>query len=83
MHKDKRKWNCVDCSRNTQLEHYFVHNDVWFHEASMSEVGMLCVNCLETRIERKLIPEDFTDAFINDPRRNSMTTTLSSRILGK
>lgn len=83
MHKSKRKWLCVDCSRDTHLEHYFVKNSVWMGEARMTEVGMLCVSCLEIRIQRTLVPNDFTNAHINDPSRNSMTETLRSRIQGR
>lgn len=83
MHKSKRKWLCLDCKRDTKHEHYFVKNEVWFDEARMSENGMLCVDCLECRIRRHLRPEDFTDAFINDPRKNSMTDKLRTRILGE
>lgn len=82
MHKSKRKWLCVDCNRNTKHEHYFVKNEVWFDQAGMSENGMLCVSCLELRIKRKLNPEDFTDAHINNPKTNMMTNLLRSRILG-
>lgn len=82
LHKRKTKWDCVDCSENTSYEHYFVKNEVWIGEASMSEAGMLCVGCLEVRIERKLAPEDFTSAHINNPKTHPMTIRLRSRILG-
>lgn len=81
MHKSKNRWNCVDCKRNTKLEHYFVKNSVWFIEAKMSESGMLCVSCLEDRIARVLNAHDFTNAFINDPRKNAMTEKLRKRIM--
>ena len=82
MHKSKLKWICVDCGRNTQLEHYFVRKEVWFEEAGMSEQGMLCISDLELRIDRTLEPSDFTDAHINNPKKNAMTDLLRSRILG-
>lgn len=80
MHRSKRKWNCVDCNRCTKLEHYFVNSNVWFNLAGMSEKGMLCVDCIEKRIGRKLNSFDFTDAHINNPRTNAMTDKLRSRI---
>ncbi len=80
MHKSKRKWNCVDCSNDTKLEHFFVKNTVWFGEAKMPEMGMLCVGCLERRIGRTLCKNDFTDAHINDPRRYSKTARLVERL---
>ena len=82
MHTSQRKWLCVDCQRNTQHEHYFVKNEVWFELAKMPEHGMLCISCLEKRINRQLVPEDFTAAYINNPRRNTMTDLLRHRILG-
>lgn len=83
MHKSKRKWDCVDCSRNTHFEHYFVHNSVWRDESHMPETGMLCVSCLEKRIGRELAPQDFTDAHINNPKKSPMMSDLlRSRITG-
>ncbi len=81
MHKSKRKWICVDCPRDTKHEHYFVKNEVWRGEANMPETGMLCVQCLEDRIGRRLEPSDFTDAHINNPRKNMMSDLLRSRIM--
>jgi hypothetical protein len=81
-HRKNRKWLCVDCGECTKLEHYFVKNTVWQGLANMPEAGMLHVLCLERRIGRKLNPTDFTDAHINNPKTNSMTNTLRSRILG-
>lgn len=82
MHKSRRKWLCLDCGKCTKLEHYFVKDSVWKDLASMPEAGMLHVLCLEARIGRKLNKDDFTDAHINNPKTNSMTDTLRSRILG-
>lgn len=80
MHKSKRKWNCLDCGENTNLEHFYVYPAVW-QSAHDSESGMLCVGCLESRLGRELKPGDFTDAHINDPRRNAMTDRLRSRLM--
>lgn len=79
-HRSALKWLCLDCGENTKLEHYFVRNEVWFGEAHMTEVGMLCVSCLEARIGRQLVPEDFTDAHINDPRTHPMSMRLLFRL---
>lgn len=79
-HSSKSKWLCVDCSENTQLEHYFAKPEVWFSLAKMTETGMLCIGCLEARIGRKLHKNDFTNAHINDPRRYSKTTRLVDRL---
>ena len=80
-HLNKRKWLCMDCKENTSSmrEHYFVKLEVWL-AAHPSEQGMLCIGCLETRLGRRLTGEDFTDAFINDPKRNQMSVRLVNRI---
>lgn len=82
-HKSKsgRKWLCLDCGECTRSlrEHYFVRGDVWFSVVE-SEIGMLCVGCLESRLGRRLVSGDFTPAWINDPRRNAMSTRLVDRI---
>lgn len=80
MANKSTRWLCVDCTRDTHGEHYFVKNSVWQGEAGMGERGMLCIGCLETRIQRTLTRSDFTNAHINDPRRNLMTMRLQSRI---
>lgn len=79
-HKKRSKWNCVDCNRCTKLEHYFVNSNIWFILAGMPEDGMLCVDCIENRIDRELNSSDFTDAHINNPRTNAMTDKLRNRI---
>jgi len=58
-----------------------VKNEVWFDEAGMGEIGMLCVGCLEKRIGRILTRNDFTDAHINNPKTHPMTDRLRSRIM--
>lgn len=82
LHNRKAKWDCVDCDANTSYEHYFVKNEIWCGLAKMTEVGMLCIGCLELRIGRILKPEDFTDAHINNPKTHPMTERLRSRVLG-
>lgn len=82
MHKSKRKWLCVDCGEHTKYEHYFLKNEVWMGEAKMGEVGMLCVGCVEGRINRTLKPSDFTSAHINNPKKNMMSDRLRTRIVG-
>ncbi len=82
MHKSKTKWICLDCRENTSKmkEHYFVRTALWM-DAVGQESGMLCVGCLEARMGRTLTPDDFTDAHINNPRKNAMSDRLRRRIL--
>ncbi len=57
---------CIDCRFDTfQIEYYMVKNDVW---PIGTDDGMLCIDCLEKRIGRELIKDDFSDCLINlDP----------------
>jgi hypothetical protein len=45
---------------SAQTEMYIVHNHVW-RAAGMAEgySGVLCIGCLENRLGRRLIPDDF------------------------
>lgn len=66
---DWAEFDCVDCGLNTEFdvsEYYMVHDEVWVGEAGMGKTdGMLCIGCLETRINRELNSSDFTDFPIN------------------
>jgi hypothetical protein len=56
-------WNCAGCGENTELEYYMVHDQMWVSYG----VGqaMLCIGCLEARLERQLNADDFTDCILN------------------
>jgi hypothetical protein len=45
-------------------EYYSIWDDIWAL-ANPAIDGMLCIGCLEERLERKLNPVDFTDWPIN------------------
>jgi hypothetical protein len=51
-------WVCVDCRADTRIlnEYYMVHDHVW---PIGKFDGMLCIGCIEKRIGRQLVPEDF------------------------
>jgi hypothetical protein len=42
-----------------------VKNRIW--ERASMEKGFLCIGCLEQRIGRELMPNDFTSVPINEP----------------
>jgi hypothetical protein len=75
---------CFDCKINTKTigEYYMIHNHLW-----PKVKGFLCIGCLETRIDRKLEPSDFTNVPVNNGRDrgwwfNSKSERLWNR-LGK
>lgn len=78
----RQKWLCLDCKVDTGKisEHYFVNTPLWMEVVGTNK-GMLCVGCLEKRIGRKLILQDFTDCYLNNPKKNTMSVRLQSRII--
>jgi hypothetical protein len=65
-----------------------VNDSVWLAVSLPSDTpdALLCIGCLEERLERQLTPEDFTDCYVNFERLNVTGTTserLLSRMVGK
>ena len=62
-------FGCMGCGVCTIDEYYMVHNHIW--EAALlpsdadSKYEMLCIACIESRLNRKLHGKDFTDAPVN------------------
>lgn len=62
---------CDDCKRETNhqltdnAEYYMIHNELWHCAIQNKPANFLCVGCLEKRLKRKLVPEDFTDCPLN------------------
>jgi hypothetical protein len=74
---------CLDCRSETTFvkgnwEYYMIHNAIWL-KANPQINGMLCIGCLENRIGRRLIPDDFTDAPVNQPHRSN-SKRLAARL---
>jgi hypothetical protein len=63
-------------------EHYFVHSSVWFSVVD-SNVGMLCVGCLEIRLGRELVHTDFPDVSINNIKYGNKSVRLLDRLSRK
>jgi|RhiMetdeSRZDD1v2_1073273.scaffolds.fasta_scaffold62997_4 hypothetical protein len=68
---------CIDCGIDTTDEYYMVKDDVW---PIGGDDGMLCIGCLENRLGRTLIVDDFIDALINDPRFWKMSSRMRDRL---
>jgi hypothetical protein len=62
-----------------QDEYYILRDEVWL-SANPKREGMLCIGCVETRIGRRLTPEDFTDVPIN---RDDKGWQKSKRLLSR
>jgi hypothetical protein len=70
---------CVGCGANVlDLGEFFykVTDELW--EQSGGGKGVLCIKCLETRIGRTLVPEDFPPVRINRQR----STRLRAKMYG-
>lgn len=75
----RRKWKCLDCGIDTKYEHYFIHTHIWLSVVK-SKHGMLCVECLEKRLNRQLTRADFTGCYINS---GGMKSTRLLQRMGK
>lgn len=79
-------WNCFDCGISTCTfhgiaEYYVVQDYVWHVACRGSGSGMLCIGCLEKRLERELSPNDFKNIKVNhlcEPIKRSLR--LSERL---
>lgn len=58
-------WRCKDCKCNTWTEYYMVHDHVWRVAAFKTPTILLCISCLENRLDRELTAADFTDCPLN------------------
>lgn len=69
MTKQQRSWNCEDCKGLN--DEYMVRNEVWkkiIKNASEANRLLLCLDCLQARLGRRLTPEDFNFAIpVNRP----------------
>ena len=56
----------MDCGKNTfHGDYYMVRDELWMSAVGKQE-GMLCLGCLEGRIGRPLVADDFPPLPIND-----------------
>ncbi|WDS51950.1 hypothetical protein SEA_PEPPERWOOD_192 [Streptomyces phage Pepperwood] len=79
----RKKWLCLDCGVDTGRigEHFFLDMSVW-SLTGLGHEGMLCVEHVEKRIGRRLVPADFTSAYINRLNNGFKSARLVSRIKG-
>lgn len=81
MAKSRRKWLCLDCRIDTGKanEHYFINTPLWMSIVG-SNVGMLCVECCERRLGRRLTSKDFPNVTINNPKYEAKSQRLMERL---
>jgi hypothetical protein len=70
---------CLDCQTDTLFggEYYMVHDNIWNNVAGD---GMLCIGCLEVRLDRQLTKADFADCPLHTDRRFPQSPRLSGRL---
>jgi hypothetical protein len=59
--------NCACCGKDTQKigEYYDVKDAIWQEAGKHFAEKVLCVGCLEEKLGRPLVPEDFSNAPVN------------------
>lgn len=79
--KSRTKWLCLDCGIDVGRagEHYMLVDETW-HLTGLRSIGMLCVLDVERRIGRKLIPADFNNSYLNNPRTGIISQRLMDRM---
>jgi hypothetical protein len=76
---------CLDCGIDTDEnnEFYMIHNHLWEQAVpnrQQRENRVLCIGCLEERLGRKLLPNDFTNTPVN--KKGIHSYRLISRLKG-
>jgi len=62
--KSKRHTECVDCKGKGEA--FFIKNELWYKYIPKSkQKGIICLNCLEKRMGRKLKKSDFQNSDIH------------------
>lgn len=93
--EDGRPAPCHDCARDVMpfderghlveggSEWYMVTDPVWSSATNADEsVAYLCIGCLEGRLGRPLVPDDFADLPVNEPSWTN-TPRLHALLLGR
>lgn len=71
---------CLDCGRSTRQlgEYYMVTGEAW--TAAGEPDGMLCIDDLERRLGRVLVPSDFPEIPVNQDPRSRRSDVLRRRL---
>ena len=73
---------CMDCGVNTSTvrEFYMLRDEIWLRAAD-SVNGMLCIECVEARLGRRLRPSDF-DLQWDFMNVEGLSSVVRTRVLG-
>lgn len=74
---------CHDCGHDTALmgERYMVHNWLWEQAGRNGDwPEMLCIGCIEHRLERTLTRDDFFECGLNSSTLFNRSIRLKSRL---
>lgn len=53
---------CWDCGEDTSnIGEYYMVNDAVWKQAVENKKAILCIGCLEARLNRRLTPDDFSE----------------------
>lgn len=78
---------CIDCGVNTSdiKEYYMVQWDLWEkYVPEDNHNSMLCLGCLESRMGRQLVPNDFIACILNDDEYfDNKSDRFLNRLLGE
>jgi hypothetical protein len=79
--RSRRKFLCLDCGLDTGKigEHYMLIDGTW-SLTGLGSIGMLCVEHVEQRIGRQLMPADFNNSYLNRPRTGIISQRLRDRM---
>ena len=73
---------CDDCG--SRADYYMVQNDVWTAAGNPSSDGIICIACLEDRLDRRLTRDDFPQQVpvnqLDGPHAAGMTKRLKARL---
>lgn len=74
---------CMDCSENTSelREFYMLNDEIWLR-AVPGRLGMLCIDCVEARLGRRLRPDDFDSQWMPEIIGRNWSKRLVARIFG-
>jgi hypothetical protein len=77
----RKKFLCLDCGIDTGKigEHYMLIESTWVL-TGLGKIGMLCIEHAESRIGRKLNPEDFNNSYLNNARTGIISQRLAERM---